>query len=146
MYSQNLLKHMGIRLATEFTKTAHGRGDERLWKAVVATAFEDCLNLSGSKIESYRKEDAHKWFMSKSEDFHNVCYMASLEPLLVYNRYLYLLKNKKVKFTEVQNYWIKYRNAYKVYRETRLKEQRKIIRSHIEKIKCKILKFKPKKK
>jgi hypothetical protein len=37
--------------------------EERLWKSVIATALEDCLNLSGTKNETYRKQDAHKWFI-----------------------------------------------------------------------------------
>jgi len=91
MYSQDLLKNMGIRLASEFTRELLSP-EERLWKAVVATAFEDCLNLSGSKAESYRKQDAHDWFMSEAEDFEKVCYLAGLEPLMVSNRYKELFK------------------------------------------------------
>jgi hypothetical protein len=38
MYSQDLLKVMGTRLATEFLKE-RTCNEERLWKSVIATAF-----------------------------------------------------------------------------------------------------------
>ncbi len=141
MYSQNLLKNMGIRLASEFTKE-HLSPEERLWKAVVATAFEDCLNLSGSKAESYRKQDAHAWFVKGGEEFEKVCFLAGLEPLLVSNRYKVLCHQDVVRFTQLQLKWKQYRENYKTYRETKTKEQRALIRKNIERIKCKILQFK----
>ena len=134
MYSQDLLKNMGIRLASEFTRELLSP-EERLWKAVVATAFEDCLNLSGSKAESYRKQDAHDWFMSEAEEFEKVCYLAGLEPLMVSNRYKELFKKNIIK-------WKAYRENYKTYRVTKTKEQRALIRKNIERIKCKIIQFK----
>ena len=141
MYSQDLLKNMGIRLASEFTRELLSP-EERLWKAVVATAFEDCLNLSGSKAESYRKQDAHDWFMSEAEDFEKVCYLAGLEPLMVSNRYKELFKKNIIRFTEMQLKWKAYRENYKTYRVTKTKEQRALIRKNIERIKCKIIQFK----
>jgi len=141
MYSQDLLKNMGIRLASEFTKE-WVCSEERLWKAVVATAFEDCLNLSGNKAESYRKQDAHKWFMTASEDFEKVCYLAGLEPLMVSNRYKELFEKNIIRFTEMQLKWKSYRENYKTYRVTKTKEQRALIRKNIERIKCKIIQFK----
>lgn len=141
MYSQDLLRNMGIRLASEFTKELLSP-EERLWKSVVATAFEDCLNLSGSKAESYRKQDAHDWFMSESGDFEKVCYLAGLEPLMVSNRYKELFKKNVIRFTEMQLKWKTYRENYKTYRITKTKEQRALIRKNIERIKCKIIQFK----
>jgi len=145
MYSQDLLKTMGIRLATEFLKE-HTCSEERLWKAVVITAFEDCLNLASSKSESYRKQEAHRWFIEAGEDFENVCFMAGLDHLMVKNRYLHLYMKQVIKFTPAQKEWLKYRENYKVYRGAKNKEQRKLIRNNIERIKCKIIEFKPKKK
>jgi hypothetical protein len=145
MYSQDLLKVMGTRLATEFLKE-RTCNEERLWKSVIATAFEDCLNLSGTKNETYRKQDAHKWFIDGDSDFQNVCYMAGLDPLLVRNRYLTLYEEEVIIFTPVQKEWGKYRESYKVYRGDTTKEQRALIRKNIERIKCRIIKFKPKKK
>jgi hypothetical protein len=97
MYSQDLLKVMGTRLATEFLKE-RTCNEERLWKSVIATALEDCLNLSGTKNETYRKQDAHKWFIDGGGDFQNVCYMAGLDPLLVRNRYLTLYEGASYYF------------------------------------------------
>ena len=134
---------MGIRLAAEFVKELISP-EERLWKAVVVTAFEDCLNLTGSKSESYRKLDAHDWFLNGGEDFDNVCFLAGLEPLMVRNRYLYLFKKNIVRFTPLQLKWKQYRENYKTYRKTQTKQQRALIRKNIERIKCKIIQFKKK--
>lgn len=141
MYSLNLLKLMGTRLAAEFVKTPAHK-EERLWKAVLVCAFEDCINTSGSKAEAYRKQEAHNWFIEDSEDFQNVCWLAGLDPLLVRNRYIYLIEENQIKFTELQKEWCKYRMNYKTYRQTRTTEQRKLIRNNIERIKTKIFKLK----
>jgi len=91
---------MGIRLANEFVKEQIPK-EERLWKGVIVTALEDCLNTSGGKTESYRKQEAHEWFMKADEDFKEVCFMANIEPAEVKNRYLELQKEKKVTFTKL---------------------------------------------
>ena len=142
MYSQDLLKLMGIRLAAEFVKEQIPK-EERLWKGVIVTALEDCLNTSGGKTESYRKQEAHEWFMKANQDFRDVCFMAGIEPAKVRNRYLELQKENKVSFTKLQQLWIQYRESYKVYRKTKDKEQRTLVRKNIERIKNKILKHKP---
>lgn len=141
MYSQDLLKLMGIRLASEFVREQIPK-EERLWKGVIVTALEDCLNTSGGKTESYRKQEAHEWFMKADEDFKNVCFMANIEPAKVRNRFLELQKEKKVTFTRLQQLWIEYRESYKVYRNTKEKKQRDLVRKNIERIKNKIVKTK----
>jgi hypothetical protein len=84
--------------------------------------------------------------LMEARDFQNVCYMAGLDPLLVRNRYLTLYEEEVIIFTPVQREWGKYRESYKVYRGDTTKEQRALIRKNIERIKCRIIKFKPKKK
>lgn len=132
---------MGIRLAAEFVREEIPK-EERLWKGVLVTALEDCLNNSDNKTESYRKQEAHQWFIQGGKDFKNVCHMAGIEPELVRNRYLELYKKEKIKFTKTQDLWIQYRENYKIYRATKIKEQRDLIRKNIERIKTKILKLK----
>jgi hypothetical protein len=137
MYSQDLLKLMGIRLASEFINE-HISKEERLWKGVIVTALEDCLNTSDGKVEAYRKHEAHLWFLKKDEDFKDVCWMANIEPDLVYNRYLELHQKEIIFFTAIQKLWISYRENYKVYRECKSKKQRVLVKKNIERIKIKI--------
>jgi len=68
MYSQDLLKLMGIRLASEFVREQIPK-EERLWKGVIVTALEDCLNTSGGKTESYRKQEAHEMVYESKPGF-----------------------------------------------------------------------------
>ena len=128
---------MGIRLASDFVRDPVSK-EERLWKAVIIMAFEDCFNRGSTKVEAYRKQDAHEWFISESEDFNNVCYMAEIEPLRVRNRYLELLELGKIKFTKLQAEWLNYRDHYSMYRGALDKKKRQRIMEQITRIRAKI--------
>jgi hypothetical protein len=56
------------------------------------------------------------------------------------------MKRKLLFLLQYKREWGKYRESYKVYRGDTTKEQRALIRKNIERIKCRIIKFKPKKK
>ena len=135
---------MGINIATEITKTSP-RSEHRLYQAVIVQAFEDCLYTLGGKNEAYNKKEAHEWFMNDSADFKYICDLANLDPGRVRSRYKWCLENKVIVFTEIQCYWIEYKNEYKKYRAVGTKEERKTIKQRIDQIRFK-LKLKDKKK
>ena len=131
--SPHLLKIMGTNLATEFVREPK-IPDQRLYQAVIIQAFEDCLYTLGGKQEAYYKKDAHEWFLNKSPDFEKICYMAGLEPDMVHRRYKGCLEEKIIVFTEVQRYWIEYKNEYKNYRAADSKEERRSVKKRIDMI------------
>ena len=131
--SPHLLKIMGTNLATEFVREPK-IPDQRLYQAVIIQAFEDCLYTLGGKQEAYYKKDAHEWFLNKSPDFEKICYMAGLEPDMVHRRYKRCLEEKIIVFTEVQRYWIEYKNEYKNYRAADSKEERRSVKKGIDMI------------
>ena len=131
--SPHLLKIMGTNLATEFVREPK-IPDQRLYQAVIIQAFEDCLYTLGGKQEAYYKKDAHEWFLNKSPDFEKICYMAGLEPDMVHRRYKRCLEEKIIVFTEVQRYWIEYKNEYKNYRAADSKEERRYVKKRIDMI------------
>jgi hypothetical protein len=143
-YSNNLLKIMGTNIATEIVKTP-SRSEHRLYQAVIVQAFEDCLYTLGGKNEAYNKKDAHEWFMGNGSDFKYICDLANLDPDHVHNRYKWCLDNKVIVFTEIQCYWIEYKNEYKKYRSVDSKEERRSIKNRIDQIRFK-LQLKDKKK
>ena len=131
--SPHLLKIMGTNLATEFVREPK-IPDQRLYQAVIIQAFEDCLYTLGGKQEAYYKKDAHEWFLNKSPDFEKICYMAGLEPDMVHRRYKRCLEEKIIVFTEVQRYWIEYKNEYKNYRAADSKEECRSVKKRIDMI------------
>ena len=131
--SPYLLKIMGTNLATEFVREPK-IPDQRLYQAVIIQAFEDCLYTLGGKQEAYYKKDAHEWFLNKSPDFEKICYMAGLAPDMVHRRYKRCLEEKIIVFTEVQRYWIEYKNEYKNYRAADSKEERRSVKKRIDMI------------
>jgi hypothetical protein len=135
---------MGTNIATEIIKTPP-RSEHRLYQAIVIQAFEDCLYTLGGKNEAYNKKEAHEWFMGNNKDFRYVCDLANLDPDHVRSRYKWCLENKVIVFTEIQCYWIEYKNEYKKYRSVGTKEERKTIKQRIDQIRFK-LKLKDKKK
>ena len=135
---------MGTNIATEIIKTPP-RSEHRLYQAIVIQAFEDCLYTLGGKNEAYNKKEAHEWFMGNNKDFRYVCDLANLDPDHVRSRYKWCLEHKVIVFTEIQCYWIEYKNEYKKYRSVGTKEERKTIKQRIDQIRFK-LKLKGKKK
>ncbi len=135
--SPYLLKIMGTNLAAEIVKEPK-MADQRLYQAIVIQAFEDCLYTLGGKNEAYNKKDAHEWFLNKSQDFEKICYFAGLDPDMVHNRYKKCLQEKIIVFTEVQRYWIEYKNEYVNYRAADSKEERRSVKKRIDMIKKKL--------
>ena len=129
-YSPNLLKNLGIKLAMMFTQEKRP-AEIRLFQAILLQAFEDSLSTSGFKRETYWKEDSYKWFLEDSKDFQYVCWNADMDPQVVRDEFVKLMKNGKIKFTELQKSWINYREFYKLYRNAKSKEERAEIKKKV---------------
>ena len=128
---------MGTDIATEIVKTP-AQSEHRLYQAVVIQAFEDCLYTLGGKNEAYNKKEAHEWFLGNGHGFRQICDLANLDPDHVHERYKKLLDKKIVVFTEIQCYWIEYKNEYKLYRCVDTKEERRTIKDRIDLIRKKL--------
>ena len=137
-YSPNLLKNLGIKLAMMFTQEKRPP-EIRLFQAILLQAFEDSLSMSGFKRETYWKEDSYKWFLEDSKDFQYVCWNADMDPQVVRDEFVKLMRKGKIKFTELQRSWINYREFYKHYRNAKTKEERQEVKKKIysEKIRIK---------
>ena len=129
-YSPNLLKNLGIKLAMMFTQQKRP-AEIRLFQAILLQAFEDSLSMSGFKRETYWKEDSYKWFLEDGKDFQYVCWNADMDPQVVRDEFVKLMKNGKIKFTELQKSWINYREFYKHYRDAKTKEEREEVKRKI---------------
>ena len=103
----------------------------RLFQAILLQAFEDSLSMSGFKRETYWKEDSYKWFLGDSKDFQYVCWNADMDPQVVRDEFVKLMKKGKIKFTELQKSWINYREFYKHYRNAKTKEEREEVKRRI---------------
>jgi len=126
----NLLKFLGIKLSLEIVKPK-AFSEQRLFQAILVQALEDAVNPSGFKKETYHKHDSHKWFVSNSVDFQDVCWGADMDPEFVRGEYMKMVDSGKIHFTKLQVSWIKYRDLYKRYRECGSKEERRIIKKLI---------------
>jgi len=126
----NLLKFLGIKLSLEIVKPK-AFAEQRLFQAILVQALEDAVNTSGFKKETYHKHDSHKWFVSNSVDFQDVCWGADMDPEFVRGEYMKMVDNGKIFFTKLQVSWIKYRDLYKRYRAAGDKESRRKIRELI---------------
>lgn len=105
--------------------------EQRLFQAIVLQAFEDALSTHGSKQESYLKKDAHDWFLEQTKSFEDVCWYAGFDPDIIHEKYVNLLKENKIIFTELQKSWVKYRNLYRNYRAANNSIERKTIMKRI---------------
>ena len=71
--------------------------------------------------------------------FQYVCWNADMDPQVVRDEFIKLMKKGKIKFTELQRSWINYREFYKHYRNAKTKEERQAVKRKIysEKIRIK---------
>ena len=129
-YSPNLLKNLGIKLAMEFLKEKRPP-EIRLFQAILLQAFEDSMSVSNFKKDTYWKEDSHKWFLENSIDFQDVCWNADLDPQVIREEYLKLIKKGVVKFSKLQKSWMNYREYYRAYRRAKTKEERAEVKKKI---------------
>jgi len=126
----SLLKSLGIKLSLEIVKPK-AYAEQRLFQAILVQALEDAVNPSSFKKETYHKHDSHKWFISNSVDFQDVCWGADMDPDFVRGEYLKMVKEGKVHFTKLQVSWIRYRDLYRKYRSAQTKEDRRYIKNLI---------------
>ena len=69
--------------------------------------------------------------MSNCKDFQDVCWNADMDPQLIREEYLKLIKKGVVKFSKLQKSWINYREYYRLYRAAKTKEERAEIKKKV---------------
>ena len=115
--------------------------EQKLFRAIITLALEDVLSNSQGRHESVVKAEAHDWFMSDSEDYRNVCYIAGLDSDWVRERYVKALDNGQVVFTMKQHLQVKYTRLYEDLRAAKDTGHRKLIQKDIDKLRKKIFKL-----
>jgi len=126
----SLLKFLGIKLSLQILQPK-AFAEQRLFQAILVQALEDAVNPSGFKKETYFKHDSHKWFVTNSTEFQDICWGADMDPDFVRGEYMKMVDNGKIFFTKLQLSWIKYRELYKRYRECGTKDERRVIKKLI---------------
>jgi len=107
LYSADLLKIMGIKVASDVIEENHVSNEQKLWRHVILNAFEDTRILSVDRKTSLQKCDAHFW-IAKSKDFDQICWWAGWEPDNVRYRYYKALKGGDIKFKKKHLLWHQY--------------------------------------
>ncbi len=131
LYSADLLKLMGIKVAADIIEENHISNEQKLWRHVILNAFEDTRALAADRKSSLQKCDAHFW-IARSEDFDQICWWAGWEPDNVRYRYRKALVQGDIKFKRKHFLWHEYNLLY-----TRLKQEvdndlRRELRRNIE--------------
>ena len=133
-FSPSLLKILGTNISHALIDTTRPC-EQRLFQAIIVQAFEDALNPSPTKTETYYKIDAHNWFMYPDTMFEKICWLAGFDPDIITDRYKRLQDTGQVTFSKTQKTWVQYRKLYKAYRSSNCSSERKIIMERIRKLK-----------
>ena len=133
-FSPSLLKILGTNISHALIDTTRPC-EQRLFQAIIVQAFEDALNPSPTKTETYYKIDAHNWFMYPDTMFEKICWLAGFDPDIITDRYKRLQDTGQVTFSKTQKTWVEYRKLYKDYRSANCSSERKIIMDRIRKLK-----------
>ena len=108
-----LLQTMGVRFARTLLSDLYLKSEQKLWRAVVVNAVEDCMIQQSDRKSSLIKINAHNWILSNNKNFHLVCHWGSLDPDVVEESYKRALSSKKLYFTKRQVAWFEYDKIYK---------------------------------
>ena len=133
-FSPSLLKILGTNISHALIDTTRPC-EQRLFQAIIVQAFEDALNPSPTKTETYYKIDAHNWFTYPDTMFEKFCWLAGFDPDIITDRYKRLQDTGQVTFSKTQKTWVEYRKLYKDYRGANCSSERKIIMERIRKLK-----------
>lgn len=83
--------------------------EQKLFRAVIALAFDDAMSLTRSRSAAVLKSKAHRWFTNGGKDFIFICSLAGFNPQVVRDKYISMFKSKIINFTDQE---IKYINSY----------------------------------
>lgn len=111
--SPQLYRIMGLKFTRIFVSSEDLYPEEKLWRAVVINALEDCSNLNSDRKSSLQKINAHNWVTSNSKDFNDVCNWGRIDPEDVQQCYIRAVKQKKIYFNVRQVMWWPYDKLYK---------------------------------
>jgi len=135
--SPQLYRIMGLKFTRIFVSSDDFFPEEKLWRAVVINALEDCSNLNSDRKSSLQKIDAHNWIAGMSRDFNEVCAWGRLDPEDVKECYVKALQTNKIFFNERQVMWWPY---HKLYKKMLISEPntKKIIRRELDSLRKRI--------
>jgi len=131
IYSLDLLKLMGIRVAQDLIEANHINQEQKLWRHVILNAFEDARLKTTDRKSSINKLEAHDW-INESKDFNQICWWAGWDPDEVRIRYRKALKSMEITFNIKH---IKWREYYTMYNELKFeadKDKRRALRKLVE--------------
>jgi hypothetical protein len=61
--------------------------EQKLFRAVIALAFDDARSITRSRIAAVLKSKAHRWFTNGGKDFILICSLAGFNPQVVKDKY-----------------------------------------------------------
>ncbi len=124
---------MGISISQDIISQNHASAAQRLWRRVLLNAVEDAQLLQSDRKSSIYKMEAHEWIAEDTKDFQTICWWSGWDPEDVRSRYLKAVGKGEVTFTDRQVKWIKYYKKYLEVKNTKGKEERKFLRTQLEK-------------
>lgn len=138
LLTPQLLHDMGLRFTRSIIETSRCSPENKMWRAVIINALEDCFIRHSDRKNSLQKIEAHNWFVRQDIYFKKVCSYALLDHDDMYESYIFACKNKKIKFTHRQIAWFAYDKIYKELLHSNSKNYKKILRKKLEIKRCEV--------
>jgi hypothetical protein len=91
--------------------------ETKLWRAVIQRAFEDVIYPGMERSLIMFKYQAHLWFVDDKENFKLICNLAGMSDEMVRNKYLEMVDNEQIYFTQDQIGYINWRKKYNARRD-----------------------------
>jgi len=99
-------------LIATYREERHLLPEERLWKAVLWRAFDDCTYTGYERTLIVAKKESIKWFQARAHDFIEVCSFAGYEPSYIIRHYNKIYSLGKIKYETHQTQYLRQREKY----------------------------------
>lgn len=113
--------------------------ETKLWRRVISHALEDTLIINSDRKKSLAKVKAHNWITSQQKDFCHACYHADLDPDMIHETYIKMIKQGLIKFNARQIKWVEYQTLWEKIKKVEGIRAKRQLRAKIKTLRIEVL-------
>ena len=113
--------------------------ETKLWRRVISHALEDTLIINSDRKKSLAKVKAHNWITSQQKDFCHACYHADLDPDMIHETYVKMIREGFIRFNARQIKWVKYQRLWEKVKQIEGNRAKRQLRAKIKILRLEIL-------
>ena len=135
----NITKENTLHLHVDAINTNAFTPETKLWRRVISHALEDTLIIHSDRKKSLAKIKAHNWITGQEDDFCHACYRADLDPDMIYETYVKMIKDGFIRFNARQVKWVQYQALWEKVKQANGLQAKRKLRAKIKTFRIEVL-------